>query len=281
MAQEEHQENASEEAAQPVADTGADSKREISTISFPYGDLEDAVSFAKAVHEVGGQSCLSEQLAGYLKVVSTGGAFRARMAYPRIFGLVDYDKSMIRLTPLGMRIVDPAQEAAARVDAFLNVPLYKAIYDLYKGYTLPPPAALEREMGKLGVSTKQTDKARQVFDRSAKQAGFHWAGSERLTLPVIKSPPDTKPIDDGNGQSGVGGPRGGGSDGPPPIDQALAHLDPLLIELLKKIPAASEGWMAKQRLRWFRTFAMNISQIYDEDDAPVDLTIGIEGETRN
>ena len=28
-----------------------------------------------------------------------------------------------------------------------------------------------------------------------------------------------------------------------------------------------------QRVRWFRTFAMNVSQIYDDDNDPVELKI--------
>ena len=50
----------------------------------------------------------------------------------------------------------------------------------------------------------------------------------------------------------------GGGDG--------LNLDPL-------IPAASDGWPKENRLRWFRTFAMNVSQIYDTGDDVVDLTI--------
>jgi hypothetical protein len=45
--------------------------------------------------------------------------------------------------------------------------------------------------------------------------------------------------------------------------------------LLKKIPTSGD-WPATQRVRWFRTFAMNVSQIYDEDDAPVELKIDLE-----
>jgi hypothetical protein len=39
-------------------------------------------------------------------------------------------------------------------------------------------------------------------------------------------------------------------------------LDPLLISLLKKVPSPEKGWPAPARVRWFRTFAMNVSQIY-------------------
>jgi hypothetical protein len=53
-------------------------------------------------------------------------------------------------------------------------------------------------------------------------------------------------------------------------------LDPLLLALLRKIPDAEKGWPAAQRLRWFRTFAMNVSQIYDgEAMGPVELKIRI------
>src|SRR5262245_60671002 len=58
-------------------------------------------------------------------------------------------------------------------------------------------------------------------------------------------------------------------------------LDPLLIALLKKIPAPDKGWPAAQRIRWFRTFAMNVSQIYDEDAEPVEMTVDIVKEAAN
>lgn len=65
-----------------------------------------------------------------------------------------------------------------------------------------------------------------------------------------------------------GGGDGNGTDG--------LDLDPLLIELLKKIPETEKGWPAQQRLRWFKTFAMNVSQIYDGDENPVEMKIEIE-----
>jgi hypothetical protein len=73
-------------------------------------------------------------------------------------------------------------------------------------------------------------------------------------------------------KSGNGGSNGGGVE---------LNLDPLLIELLKKIPSAEAGWPEAQRVRWFRTFAMNVSQIYDEDDKPVEMDIKIAKEAAN
>jgi hypothetical protein len=53
-------------------------------------------------------------------------------------------------------------------------------------------------------------------------------------------------------------------------------LDPLLLALLKKIPAPEKGWPGPSRVRWFRTFAMNVSQIYDGDGDPVEMKIELE-----
>jgi hypothetical protein len=38
---------------------------------------------------------------------------------------------------------------------------------------------------------------------------------------------------------------------------------------------------APSRVRWFRTFAMNVSQIYDGDGEPVEMKIELEKEAAN
>ena len=252
------------------SDEEGDDKRERSTIQFPYNDLDDAVTIAKAVHENAGISCTIDQLAAYVKNSLTSGAFRLRVSNAATFGLTDNERGEVRLTELGRRIADPSQEIAARVEAFLTVPLYSTIYDNYKGFTLPGAAALEKFMREVGVSSKQTGKARQAFMRSARQAGFFAHGEDRLVRPAG---PGTKPIEGSKGAPEEHDPKrkkngGGGDDG-----DAGLNLDPLLIELLKKIPPADAGWPEAQRVRWFRTFAMNVSQIYDTDDKPVELEI--------
>lgn len=54
-------------------------------------------------------------------------------------------------------------------------------------------------------------------------------------------------------------------------------LEPLLIAMLRMIPAKGQEWPKEKRLRWFRTFAMNASQIYDDPTEPIDLRIELEG----
>jgi hypothetical protein len=172
-------------------------------------------------------------------------------------------------------IVDPRQQRGAKADAFLKVPLYSAIYEKYKDGGLPPAEALELEIVSLGVSAKQKERARQVFERSAEEAAFFEHGRNRLVMPGVQvrdeKPPNGKKDGDGGNGNGGGGDGGG----------VNLSLDPLLIEFLKKVPSAKDGWPEAQRLRWFRTFAMIVSQIYDEDDNPVELSIKIDKEAAN
>jgi hypothetical protein len=201
-----------------------------STIVFPYLDLDTAVSVAKEVYaRAGFTDCALDELAAKMGQ-TVSGAFRLKVATAKTFGFLERsDRGAFRLSELGRRLVTPETEAHARATAFLNIPLYQAIYDRYRGRLLPPTKALEREMGQLGVAPKQTDKARQTFERAAKQSGFFAEGSDRLVQPRFARelsilPPrpmtaeTTEPSDTGRG---VGGPP----------DQPLEYQ---LIDLLKR-----------------------------------------------
>lgn len=102
-----------------------------------------------------------------------------------MFGVLEGEGSRHRLSQLGHAIVDPNRAREARARAFLTVPLYRAIFDGHRGGVIPPAAALEREMVGLGVAEKQKDRARQVFERSADQAGYFEHGRNRLVMPGI------------------------------------------------------------------------------------------------
>ena len=243
---------------------------ERSTIEFPYNDLEDAVAVAKAIHANAGVSCTLDQLAAYMRQSMTSGAFRGRVANAGTFHLTENERGEVRLTETGRQIVDPAREASARAEAFLSVPLYARVFDNYKGYTLPPPAALERFMNDAGVAAKQTDKARQAFMRSARQANFFAHGEDRLVRPVTSDAgPGTKPIEPhkgqgGHGASNTGGAVGGGGStgggGDPPNN------DPLIAALIQKLPN-SGSWDADQRVAWLQMMAMAFQMAYGAADA--------------
>lgn len=245
--------------------SGAITKRERSTIGFPYGDLNDATGVARAVHDNAGTKCTIDQLAGWMGQTTSSGAFRGRVATARIFGLIESARGEISLSALGIKVVDPNQERRAKVGAYLHVPLYKSIYEAFRGRMLPPPAALEREMVNLGVSSKQKDKARQAFERSAAQAGFFEHGKERLIMPAglgdAEPPPENghKPLD----HNGGGGGGGGGPD--------LSELHPFIQGLLKTLPEPDSEWSVADRAKWLRTAANVFGLIYKGEG---NITIG-------
>lgn len=251
-------------------ESGEEDKRQRSTIAFPYTDYESGLAVAAAIHgNVGYGTCTPGQLSAWMGQSSKSSSFRVQLAASRLFGLIESENpESVRLTDLGKRVVDPMQVRGARAESFLKVPLFKALYDQYKDGTTPPSAALEREIVRLGVSEKQKARARQVFEGSANQTGFREAAPNRLVMPAVVVAPVTPAPKEERG--GTGGGEGGNND---------LGLDPLLMALLRKIPKSGAGnWPVENRVRWFRTFAMNVSQVYDDDQSPVELDVRVKSD---
>lgn len=263
-------------------DSGDEAKsRQRSTIAFPYTDYEGAAEVATAIHgNVGHGNCSLPQLAAWMGSTVKSSSFRTLISASRLFGLIESDSAdTYRLTDLGTRIADPSQAKAAQAEAFLRVPLFAALFEKYKTGITPPTAALEREIAGLGVSEKQKARARQVFESSAQQTGFRAHGANRLVMPAVVVQPGGAGTN-GNGAGGGGGESAGGSGnggtgggGNGGANVAL-DLDPLLIALLQKIPTQGQKWPKERRIRWFKTFAMNVSEVYDDgEEAPVEISI--------
>jgi hypothetical protein len=153
-------------------------------------------------------------------------------------------------------IVDPQREREARARAFQCVPLYKAIFENYKGGVLPPAAALERDIIGLGVAEKQTGRARQVFEKSAEQAGYFEHGKTRLVMPAVTArddlPPPPPPPDENTNRDRKG--NGGGGN--------MGDHDPLILGLFRKLPEPEADWPAKDRLKWLQTAANIFDLVY-------------------
>jgi hypothetical protein len=180
--------------------------------------------------------------------------FRMRMGTARLFGLIESDRGSggAKLTSLGQMIVDASREREGKAKAFLNVPLYGKLYEVYRGKVLPPTAALEREIAALGVAQKQTDRARQAFERSATAAGFFDRGRDRLVAPGIADAETpnagSRPEQGGNGGGGRGG-SGRGRD------------HPLVKGLFDALPQTGEMSLA-ERARWLKAAEVNLSFAY-------------------
>lgn len=270
-------EAAKKEEQVPVVPTASDAaqERERSTIVFPYLSLDVAVDIVKAIHATGGQQSQMDQVAAHLGESANGGSFRTKIVTSRIFGLLKYSTGTLSLTPLGSRITDPDQEKAAKAEAFLHVPLYKRIYDDFKGLVLPPTAAaLESVMVTLGVAQKQKDKARQVFLRSAQQAGFFAYGTTKLVYPTIAvtaSTPKSK-VDEGEQEKEDKVKNGGGSGG-----NGGGGQHPLIEGLLRELPEPKTEWTMEDRKNWLEMASTIFNVIYkNSDDSRGALRVVVE-----
>jgi hypothetical protein len=170
------------------------------------------------------------------------------------------------LTELGIRVCDPQHEKAARVDAFLMVPLYKSIYEKFKGTSLPPASGLEGVIQALGVAPKQKDKARQAFQRSAKQAGFFEMSIDRLVMPPSGGRNESKPV------NGVKAPGVGAAYQQRLGEESARH--PFIQGLLETLPQVQTEWAIEDRAKWLQGAAGIFDVIY-RDSSSSDKRISV------
>jgi hypothetical protein len=250
-------------------ETSTKQSRDQSTIGFPYGDLTAAISVAEGIMKRGGVPCEPDELAAALGQAPTSGNFRMKVHTARMFGLIATVQGRYQLTDLGFAITDKVQERAAKADAFLQVPLYRRLFDEFRGRQLPPsPAALERTFQSFGVAPKQVERARQAFQRSAQQAGYFDHGSrDRLVRPPIGSATGTasespaeryqafepEPEVENNG----GGTGGSGGGRRPP-----RGLHPFIQGLLDTLPEPNTNWTVEGRAQWLQTAANIFGLLY-------------------
>jgi hypothetical protein len=229
--------------------------RQRSTVAFPYMDLNAALALAKAIHQnAGSGTCDDGQLAAWSNQSSKSSGYRIQIATAKLFGVIESISGKYRLTPLGLMASDPTQLDEAKVHAFLNVPLYKAVFEKYNGLTLPPAAGLENDMVSIGVAEKVKDRARQAFERSAEAAGFFKHGKNRLVKPAIteKDSGSDKHQDDDS------------SDEQEALPPVVNKLDPVIKALVEKIPQNKE-WTGQERSQWLQMMAMALDMAYGKD----------------
>ncbi len=242
------------ETDSPSTGQAVDGKRERSSIAFAYTPLSDAVDIAHATARRG-HVCTLDELAAEMNQQMTSGAFRNKLATARIFGVIETSRGSASLTDIGLRLANPDTHAQALVDAFMNVPLYRVLYDQFAGSNLPPDQGIEAAMRRLGVPEKQTTKARQVLYKSAELASFFKAGRNRLVRPagssVASEPKDAL---------APKGRHGAGAEAAPMAEH------PLIRGLVAKLPAEGQPFTPKQRRRWLEAAKVNLELIYAADD---------------
>jgi hypothetical protein len=235
-------------------------KRPRGTMAFPYADLDDAVSIARAVWEGSGLTGTVDRVAartGHQNTMS--GAFRNKVNAARLFGLVTTSGQDVALTDLGREMIEPRTEVRARATAFRHVELFDRLFDRHRGRSLPVPAALEEEMVRLGVVPNQRERARQVFMRSAEQAGYFAEAPDRLIEPAAGPPAVVTPSE---GEAAVAAAER--SEARPPVRSAVRH--PLIEGLFTMLPVGGSFTPAQQR-RWLEAAKVNLALVYGNSEA--------------
>jgi hypothetical protein len=264
-------------------DQSMSGKRQRSQIEFPYTDLQRAVELVRTLLNEGGQAKIEQtQLAVAMDQSASGGTFRGRLGAAKMFGLIGTELGKVWIERLGLRAMEEQHGAVAKAEAFLNIPLYKAMFDRYNGYALPPPAAIERQMEALGVPTKQKERARQAFIASALYANFIAANgrfskpSFAGVAPPLVEIPEQAPADSINGGGGVGDGGGGGRGGE---DPEIAKLHPFIKGLIGELPEPKTKWPVNQRRDWLLAASMMFKLIY-EGDGTIKVDVVESSETK-
>jgi hypothetical protein len=248
-------EGGAEQSTADADERSGGARRERSTIAFPYDDLDAAIEVAGEVHNTHGGQANAVQLAAGLGQTTKSGAFRLKVSAARLFGVVSANQGTLTLTQRGHRILDPVGEAQAKAEAFLDVPLYGKLYERFKEGNLPDDGGLEAAIRELGVTPKQVQTARQVFQRSAQQAGFFRFGNRKLVLPsgtatTIVEPQGQAPADQGRRNEGGGD-----------LDELVRH--PFILGLLRELPdPGKRDFPEDDRKTWLDAAKISFDLIY-------------------
>jgi len=241
--------------------------REQSTISFPYVDLDSAISVAEAMRKAGAVPMSRDQVAVAAGMSANSGAFLNKLSATRMFGLVTVGGGQVILTPLAFLALDDGDDdrgKAARAEAFLNVPLFRKIYDEFRGRQLPPrPHGLEQALISFGVANNQKGTARGTFDRSAQQAGFFPDGrQDRLVAPIRRSSTSRQEEPVGEVRAAAGTIAGTSTMIGGASISAPAQLHPFIQGLIAALPPVGSEWPAAERANWLQAAANNFNLMY-------------------
>lgn len=232
----------------------------------PYIAFSTFFSYIKGLEKAGIPDRIDKSL---LRNMS-GGNQSALLSSLRWFGLIDSDGAH----GASLEALVRAGEGAGTVLREMLPKAYKFMADGSIPLDRATGAQVEEKFKAYGLTGSTVAKAMAFFIAACKEAAIPL--SAHIKLPKVAK---------ANGVLKAKKARQAAADEAAGVDDAgdgggnrstELGLDPLLVALLQKIPAQGEQWPQDKRLRWFKTFAMNVSQVYDDDDEPVELTIDVK-----
>jgi hypothetical protein len=255
---------------EPEADPKIGRPKAKSGVSFPYYDLEDAVSVARAIQEKAGGVCDQPQLAALLGHRGiNSGAFLSRVSGAKMFGLIEQaDDQKLRVTPRGLAVVAPIVEGSAgraKVEAFLAVDLFKKVFDQFNGQTLPAEVGLRNllETTYQVVPARVVPTVRVMLD-SADYAGmFQPPGSRtRMVMPLSLPTPATQHPPAPPAHEPPAPRNGGGGDGGDGGDRR--NIPRAILGLLEGLPPAGTALGKRRRDALVAAFTATVGFIYPD-----------------
>ncbi len=141
------------------------------------------------------------EIAGYMGHATTNsGAFRAKLAALRDYGLVSGRGESLEITQVGRKIAVPETEQerlAALQEAFANTVFGPVYQESVKGSPIAIDGIGRRAVNRLGVAPASQGQFGEVFARSAAAAGLaETTGDGKITLggkPQTRSPDGESP----------------------------------------------------------------------------------------
>ena len=247
-----------------------------SGITSPYFDLVASIAVAKIIQQQGAGTSSSQQLAQWLGYKSTNsGTYATRLsAATKHFGLIENSGDIFGLTERAKNILSPAMPEdvmAAKIEAFLAVPLFARVYEQFRGSQLPPEAGLKNLfLNTYKILPDRVAQAVRVFLNSAEQAGFFSSNGDRLRLasPTVKQK-SLLHAEHFNNQNPVlsrsatiaSAKQDAGDE-----SKASDSVDPALISLLHKLPVAGKAWTASEQTRFLTALTHTIQFLYPTED---------------
>ncbi len=241
-----------------------------SDTQYPYFDLDDSVAVAKAVHEHGGGTCSRAQLAAFLDYKTTrSGTFISRIYAAKQFGLVTFSGDNVSCSDRASRILHPVfpdDEAAARIEAFLAVPLFAKVFETFDGKQLPSEVGLQNMLqNRLGIVADRVKPALRVTIDSAEQAGFFRTTGDksRMVKPMVSGGPAPVQPDPAKLSPAPDAPKpqfgGPGDAGPPGVH-------PAIVAILRELPRSGTEWPKSKKDRFVTGFRGILDIVYPDPE---------------
>lgn len=245
-----------------------------SGITSPYFDLAASIAVAKIIQQQGAGTSSSQQLAHWLGYKSTNsGTYATRLsAATKHFGFIENSGDTFVITERAKIILaaaTPEDAIAAKIEAFLAVPLFARVYEQFRDTQFPPEVGLKNLfLNTYKILPDRVAQAVRVFLNSAEQAGFFVSNGDRSRLikPSVKKKSQafeyTTIPGTATPQSSMASAQQEAGD----KNRESANVDPAVTSLLRKLPMPGKSWTSAEQTRFLAAFTHIIQFLYPPKD---------------